>query len=123
MKQGSFGLKCISVWQIGTALTKFFSTVRYALHLPFAMSFVDSYVKEIAIEKIRTNQTANTVGTLSQNNDGALWRLPTVLANVPVSRSHWWAGVASGRYPSPVRLSVRCVAWRSADIRALIASF
>lgn len=58
-----------------------------------------------------------------QNPDIALWRLPTVLAHVPVSRSHWWAGVAEGRYPAPVRLSKRCVAWRSAEIRALIASF
>ncbi len=58
-----------------------------------------------------------------QNPDIALWRLPTVLAHVPVSRSHWWAGVAEGRYPEPVKLSKRCVAWRSADIRALIASF
>ncbi len=58
-----------------------------------------------------------------QYPDIALWRLPTVLAHVPVSRSHWWAGVAEGRYPAPVKLSKRCVAWRSADIRALIASF
>ena len=58
-----------------------------------------------------------------QNPDIVLWRLPTVLAHVPVSRSHWWAGVAEGRYPAPVKLSTRCVAWRSADIRALIASF
>lgn len=70
------------------------------------------------------NVTA-TAGALPypQNPDIALWRLPTVLAHVPVSRSHWWAGVASGRYPAPVKLSTRCVAWRSADIRALIASF
>lgn len=58
-----------------------------------------------------------------QNPDIALWRLPTVLAHVPVSRSHWWAGVAAGRYPKPVKLSTRCVAWRSQDIAALIASF
>ena len=66
---------------------------------------------------------SKTVDTQSQTIDGALWRLPTVLANIPVSRSHWLAGVASGRYPAPVRLSTRCVAWKSADIRALIASF
>lgn len=67
----------------------------------------------------------NPAGALHspQNPDIALWRLPTVLAHVPVSRSHWWAGVAEGRYPAPVKLSKRCVAWRSADIRALIASF
>lgn len=67
----------------------------------------------------------NPAGALPspQNPDIALWRLPTVLAHVPVTRSHWWAGVAEGRYPAPVKLSKRCVAWRSADIRALIASF
>ena len=59
---------------------------------------------------------------IPQNPDIALWRLPTVLAHIPVSRSGWWAGVASGRYPAPVRLSTRCVAWKSADIRALIES-
>jgi prophage regulatory protein len=51
-----------------------------------------------------------------------LWRLPTVLARFPVSRSGWWAGVKEGRFPAPVRLSRRCVAWRAADIRSLIAS-
>lgn len=51
-----------------------------------------------------------------------LWRLPTVLENVPVSRSHWLAGVKAGRYPAPVRLSARVVAWRSDDVLALVAS-
>lgn len=66
-----------------------------------------------------------TDGTLPtpQNPDIALWRLPTVLAHIPVSRSGWWAGVKTGRYPQPVKLSTRCVAWRSQDIAALIASF
>lgn len=57
-----------------------------------------------------------------QDNEIALWRLPTVLAHVPVSRSGWWAGVKSGRYPQPVRISTRCVAWRAADIRSLVES-
>jgi len=38
----------------------------------------------------------------------------------PVSKSTWWAGVKSGRYPQPVKLSERCTAWRVEDIRALI---
>jgi len=67
-------------------------------------------------------KTAN-IGTHSQNQDVALLRLPQVLNLIPVSRSHWWAGVASGRYPAPVKLSTRCVAWKSEQIRALIASF
>ena len=50
----------------------------------------------------------------------ALWKLPTVLAHMPVSRSGWLAGVKAGRYPAPVRLSARSVAWRACDIRSLI---
>jgi predicted DNA-binding transcriptional regulator AlpA len=52
----------------------------------------------------------------------ALWPLPTVLAQVPLSRSSWLAGVKARRYPQPVRLSARRVAWRASDILALIAS-
>jgi prophage regulatory protein len=47
-------------------------------------------------------------------------RLPGVLQRIPVSRSKWWAGVANGEYPTPVKLSERCTAWRCADIDALI---
>jgi predicted DNA-binding transcriptional regulator AlpA len=47
-------------------------------------------------------------------------RLPQVLAVFPVSRSAWWAGVKTGKYPPAVKLSVRTVAWRAEDIRALI---
>ena len=50
-------------------------------------------------------------------------RLPQILAVFPVSRSTWWAGVKSGRYPQPVRtLGLRITAWRVEDIRALIKS-
>lgn len=38
----------------------------------------------------------------------------------PVSRSTWWAGVKSGRYPKPVKLGERITAWRVEHIRALI---
>jgi predicted DNA-binding transcriptional regulator AlpA len=44
-------------------------------------------------------------------------------AIIPVSRSTWWAGVRSGRYPQPTRaLGPRITAWRVEDIRALIES-
>jgi len=48
-------------------------------------------------------------------------RLPQVLQLFPVSKSLWWAGVAVGDYPKPVKLSARCSAWRVEDIRQLIA--
>ena len=47
-------------------------------------------------------------------------RLPQVLAIIPVSRSSWWAGCASGKYPKPVKLSARTTAWRVEDILALV---
>lgn len=47
-------------------------------------------------------------------------RLPQILAVFPVSRSAWWAGVKSGRYPAPQKLGPRTTAWRVQDIRALI---
>ncbi|MCS3390381.1 helix-turn-helix transcriptional regulator [Burkholderia thailandensis] len=49
-----------------------------------------------------------------------LLRLPEVLARIPVSRATWYAGVKSGRYPQPVSLGPRCVAWRASDIQRLV---
>lgn len=43
-------------------------------------------------------------------------------AIIPVSKSTFWAGVRSGRYPPPVRtLGDRITAWRVEDIRQLVA--
>ncbi len=49
-----------------------------------------------------------------------LIRLHGVLDRVPVSRSGWLQGVKDGRYPAPVRLSPRRVAWRESDINEFI---
>ena len=47
--------------------------------------------------------------------------IPPIPAVIPVSKSTWWAGVKSGRYPQPVRtLGRRITAWRVEDIRTLI---
>ena len=51
-----------------------------------------------------------------------LWRLPTILERVPVSRSTWIKGVKAGRYPAPVRIGERAIAWRVSDIEAVIDS-
>ena len=47
-------------------------------------------------------------------------RLPQVLELVPVSRSTWWAGCKTGRFPKPVKLGPRTTAWRAEDIAALL---
>lgn len=47
-------------------------------------------------------------------------RLPQILAVIPVGRTSWWAGVKSGHFPKPVKLSANCTAWKAEDIRELI---
>jgi prophage regulatory protein len=45
-----------------------------------------------------------------------LMRLKEVLELIPVSKSTWWAGMKSGRYPKPIYLGPRTPAWRLTDI-------
>jgi prophage regulatory protein len=45
---------------------------------------------------------------------------PPIPALIPVCASSWWSGVKSGRFPKPVRLGQRILAWKASDIRALI---
>ncbi len=46
---------------------------------------------------------------------------PPIPAIIPVSKSTWWAGVKSGRYPQPVRtLGPRITAWPVDSIREYI---
>ncbi len=47
-------------------------------------------------------------------------RLTNILQIIPVGKTTWWAGVKSGLFPKPVKLSTRTTAWRVEDIRALI---
>ncbi len=49
-------------------------------------------------------------------------RLPQILAIFPISKSAWWEGCRTGRYPKPVKLSSRTTVWRVEDIRAFIES-
>lgn len=46
---------------------------------------------------------------------------PAIPALIPVSKSTWWAGVRSGRYPQPTRaLGDRITCWSVESIRELI---
>ena len=49
-----------------------------------------------------------------------LVRLNELLGLIPVSKTAWYEGVKTGRYPKPVKLGPRTVAWRLSEIRALI---
>ena len=47
-------------------------------------------------------------------------RLPQVLAIFPISKSSWWEGCRTGRYPKPVKLGPRTTVWKAEDIKAFI---
>jgi predicted DNA-binding transcriptional regulator AlpA len=57
--------------------------------------------------------------TLKLSENGSL-RLSQVLALIPVSKSTWWAGGKSGRFPKPIKLGPRTSAWRAGDIAELL---
>jgi predicted DNA-binding transcriptional regulator AlpA len=62
---------------------------------------------------------------MSSNNlpQTGFLRLPAIIGRdgfIPVSKSTWWAGIKSGRFPKPVKLGPRITAWRAEDIRVLI---
>ena len=49
-----------------------------------------------------------------------LLRLPQALARIPISRSGWYAGIQTGKYPAPIKIGPRTAAWRQSDIDLLI---
>jgi len=66
--------------------------------------------------------TMTSTSVTNVTPEQTLLRLPQVLQRVPVSRSHWWAGIASGKFPAGIKLSDRVTCWKSGDIQNLIAS-
>lgn len=50
-------------------------------------------------------------------------RLPVILNIFPVGKSTWWQGIKDGKYPKPVKIAERAVAWRVEDIKSLIKSY
>ena len=47
-------------------------------------------------------------------------RLPQILAIIPISKSAWWEGCRTGRFPKPVKLGPRTTVWKAEEIRAFI---
>lgn len=48
-------------------------------------------------------------------------RLRQILTVIPISKSHWWSGVKTGRFPAPQKLGPRTTVWRAEEIRALFS--
>jgi len=51
-----------------------------------------------------------------------LYRLKDVLQLIPISKSSWFAGIKTGRYPAGHKLSERTTVWKESELRALIDS-
>lgn len=52
-------------------------------------------------------------------NPSALLKASTIIALMGVSRSHFYALVAAGKFPpASARLSPKCVRWRASDVTA-----
>ena len=47
-------------------------------------------------------------------------RIKQVLKLIPVSKTEWWRGVRSGKYPRSVKISKNVTAWRVEDIQKLM---
>jgi predicted DNA-binding transcriptional regulator AlpA len=64
----------------------------------------------------------------AEHNRPRFYRLSDVIGDrrlgiapiIPVSKAAWYLGIKAGRYPKPVRLSVKTSAWRASDIDALV---
>lgn len=47
-------------------------------------------------------------------------RLSQVLQLVPISKSAWWEGCKTGRFPKPVKLGPRTTVWQVEEIMEFI---
>jgi prophage regulatory protein len=55
--------------------------------------------------------------------EAGFMRLKNIIAPygpIPVSKSTWWSGVKSKRFPAPIKLGPKITVWRVEDIRTLI---
>jgi predicted DNA-binding transcriptional regulator AlpA len=72
---------------------------------------------ETTIDTVLTEKLVNRPRPIPETG---FVRLQQILAVIPYGKSTWWAGVKSGRFPKPVKLSIRRTAWKAEDIHALI---
>ena len=78
----------------------------------------DSDPGQVRITQIAEPKTRKAAPRNDLPSEGFV-RLSQVLAVIPISKSSWWAGCKSGRYPPPIKLGLRTTVWRVSDIRAL----
>jgi len=68
-----------------------------------------------------TPQPFDSGTTLKPKKPGKLLRLPRVMDITALGKSSIYAGVKSGTFPTPVRLSARAVGWREEDLEKWVS--
>ena len=51
-----------------------------------------------------------------------LWKLPTVIAKTTLSEPTIYRLMKQGRFPKPIKIGQRAVAWKSSDVETFITS-
>jgi prophage regulatory protein len=69
----------------------------------------------------RTNRHHAAAAAAAHNPDRIV-RVPEAVALTGLSRSTIYAAVKDGRFPKPVRLSLKAVGWRAAVLNAWLAA-
>jgi len=87
------------------------------------MKFIANTMQDRAAKSIANPSDVLDVNTQGRSTSNVrLYRLPQVLERIPVSRSSWFAGIQSGRFPRGFHLGARTTVWRSDDIDQVIAN-
>lgn len=77
-------------------------------------------IADLTVNEFKALMTDVVMKANSINQWDRLLRLKQVLEIYPVSKSHWYEGVQSGKYPQSVKLSDGITAWRESEIQNLI---
>ncbi len=65
------------------------------------------------------NESASQENHPRQYHPDALLRLSEVLELISISKSSWYAGLKSGRFPKPMEVGPRTKRYRHRDIKAI----
>ena len=45
---------------------------------------------------------------------------PPIQPILPISKSSWWGGVKSGRFPKAIKIGANTTVWREDEVRSLV---
>ena len=72
-------------------------------------------------DETKLTELQKALALLPYQPDDALVRQPVVEAVWPESTAKIWLDIKAGKFPAPVKISARNVAWRVGDLREFLA--